>query len=183
MVLNNPYLADVQSRAVDGVPQWKNRRQLVQQYAWAIPNEEAIATIAALSPIVEVGAGTGYWACLVAQAGGHIDAYDIAPPTIRNNTFKHNTLWHPVMPVEWLKWEKTQRYTLMLCWPPYGRDMASKTLQQFRGTRVIYIGENAGGCTGDDAFHEALKRYWHLIQSLPLPQWEGVYDRLQVWEC
>jgi hypothetical protein len=38
----------------------KTRADLVHKYAWAIPNEEAIATIAALSPIVELGAGTGY---------------------------------------------------------------------------------------------------------------------------
>jgi protein-L-isoaspartate O-methyltransferase len=43
-----------------------------------VPNEEAIRQIAVLSPIVEVGAGLGYWASLIAKAGADIVAYDNA---------------------------------------------------------------------------------------------------------
>lgn len=42
--------------------EWRARDVLVRDYAWAIPNHEAIEACAALSPIVEVGAGSGYWA-------------------------------------------------------------------------------------------------------------------------
>ena len=38
----------------------KTRHDFTHKYAWAIPNDEAIHTIASLGPIVEMGAGTGY---------------------------------------------------------------------------------------------------------------------------
>lgn len=52
------------------------RAELVRRYAWAVPDAAAIAALAARSPLVEIGAGTGYWARLLAAAGADIIAYD-----------------------------------------------------------------------------------------------------------
>lgn len=178
MIIQNPYLDEAMPHLDDR----RARLALVQQYAWAIPTEEAIQLCVSLSPIVEVGAGTGYWASLIAAAGGAIHAYDIAPPTIRSNRYKHSNLYHPVMPVEWLRWDRTYRSALMLCWPPYEDSMAYSALRAFRGNRLIYIGEGKWGCTGNDAFHEELEANWTHTISVDLPQWCGLNDRLQVWE-
>lgn len=47
-------------------------------YSFGIPNEEALETIAAYSHIVELGAGTGYWASFLAARGVDVVAYDKA---------------------------------------------------------------------------------------------------------
>src|ERR1700674_2056565 len=52
----------------------------VRRYAFAIPTEQALATIARYAPIVELGAGTGYWAFLLRRRGVNCVAYDLAPP-------------------------------------------------------------------------------------------------------
>ena len=52
------------------------RAGLVRRYGLAIPTDEAIAACVARSPLVEIGAGLGYWASLIAQQGGDIAAYD-----------------------------------------------------------------------------------------------------------
>jgi hypothetical protein len=46
------------------------------------PNQPALDSIAALSPIIEVGAGTGYWAALLRHAGADVVAYDEQPPSL-----------------------------------------------------------------------------------------------------
>lgn len=49
---------------------------------FAVPSQEALDVIAALGPIIEVGAGTGYWAALLQHAGADIIAYDEQPPSL-----------------------------------------------------------------------------------------------------
>jgi len=50
------------------------------RYAWAVPCTEALTALRRLSPLVEIGAGTGYWARLLAGHGADVAAYDLAPP-------------------------------------------------------------------------------------------------------
>jgi SAM-dependent methyltransferase len=46
-------------------------------FAHVIPTHAAIAEIAACGPILEVGAGSGYWARLTRQAGAEVVAVDL----------------------------------------------------------------------------------------------------------
>lgn len=176
----NPYQEIHENLLPHFLGHYSKRNELVKQYAWAIPNDEAIAAIAKHSPIVEVGAGTGYWAMLIAEVGGKVDAYDKAPPTLKENPYKHSTLWFPVLPVEWLRWEHTRNKTLFLCWPPYGDSMAFDCLKVYRGKTVIYIGEN-DGCTGDDNFHTELDANWKLVEEVRIPQWDAIHDYVMIY--
>jgi hypothetical protein len=47
---------------------------------FAIPNYAAIQAIRECGKIVQMGAGTGYWAGLLQQAGVDIVTYDLHPP-------------------------------------------------------------------------------------------------------
>ena len=47
---------------------------------FAVPNEAALQKLEDLSPIVQVGAGAGYWAALLQKRGVDVVAYDINPP-------------------------------------------------------------------------------------------------------
>lgn len=51
---------------------------LVNKYAWAVPNHEAIDVCKKLEPIVEVGAGQGYWGRCLEGAGVEIKSYDVS---------------------------------------------------------------------------------------------------------
>lgn len=50
-------------------------------YAFAAPNERALAALAALGPVLEVGAGVGYWAHLLRERGVSVVATDQLPTT------------------------------------------------------------------------------------------------------
>ena len=53
---------------------------LAQRYSYVFPDDHALATIARLGPLVEMGAGTGYWAFCLRALGVDIVAVDQAPP-------------------------------------------------------------------------------------------------------
>ena len=53
---------------------------LRRRYAWAVPDERALRILEHFGPIVEVGAGKGYWASLLAARGVDVVAYDAMPP-------------------------------------------------------------------------------------------------------
>jgi hypothetical protein len=90
------------------------RHRLVAKYAWAIPNEEALETIAKYGPIVEIGAGNGYWAFLLRSMGVEVKAFDL------QTNLKANRFFEPTRdrdePKHWTKVEqggseKAQQYS------------------------------------------------------------------------
>lgn len=160
------------------------RQVLTRKYSWAIPNEEALATVAEAGPVVEVGAGTGYWAALMRARGADVIAYDKHPLETGGNHY------HPSSRQSWTKVEygdesaagKHPDRTLLLSWPVYDEPVALNALNAFKGNRVVYIGEGWGGCTGDNKFHTMLDQHWNLTKSVDIPQWDGIHDWLRVYE-
>ena len=59
--------------------------------------------------------------------------------------------------------------------------MAATALECFPGSVVIYIGEGWGGCTANNAFHDALEKDWTCVSQVEIPRWEGLNDYLSIW--
>ena len=174
------------------------RWELCNQYTWSIPDPESVAFVASfLAPrAVEVGAGTGYWAWLMAQAEIDIVAYDSAPPDVVA-TNKWHSPWdadagaflgqlrqtfHPISlggPDELMCCADR---TLFLCWPPYRSPMALRCLQHYPGTRLVYIGEDEGGSCATTTFFKQLQKEWRLIASHIPVCWYRHPDRVNVYE-
>lgn len=176
----------------------QHREPLVTQYAWAIPDPESLAFVAKyLAPkAVEMGAGTGYWASLLAQLGVDILAFDAKPPQIATDNhwhsparedrhgFTHETreVFCPVYPGDPQTLAAYPDRALFLCWPPYAEPMAAEALAAYPGPRLVYIGEGQGGCTADDDFFTALASEWTEIASHRGVQWSGIHDYITVYE-
>jgi hypothetical protein len=47
----------------------RRRRELAALFSWSIPTEPALAALAGLAPLVECGAGMGYWTALLRARG------------------------------------------------------------------------------------------------------------------
>lgn len=165
----------------DVVDRMEARRRLTLFYAWAVPTEEAVNTIAELSPILEVGAGKGYWAHLIAEAGADILAYDIEPG---GRIFTVGPMYFDVQKggVHKAMAKGRGQRTLFLCWPPYGDSMAVQALKIHKGEYLAYIGEGNGGCTGDDEFHDLLEDRYEEVKWIQIPQWYGVNDYLSIYQ-
>jgi hypothetical protein len=161
---------------------YEHRDRLVFHYSWAIPNTRAITRIARLGPVVEIGAGAGYWARLITEAGGDVIAYDTYPPDQRKNYYCGKLTYHPVLlggP------EKAGAYpdrVLMLCWPPYQNNMASASLKNYTGDTLVYIGELESGCTADRKFFDEIERSWRRVGRCGLPQWPRMGDAMFIYQ-
>ena len=163
------------------IAEFAARDYATAHWAWAVPDEAAIQTLVEHSPIVEIGAGTGYWARLAAEAGADIVAYDSRPPVAGRKKVvawaEETGTYFPVRRGGPGMVRFHQDRTLFLCWPPHGHDMAIDSLRRYEGGTVLYVGEY-GGCTGNNSFHEALEQDWALARVVPIPQWHCFHDRM-----
>ena len=152
------------------------RQALVAKYAWAIPSEEAIELLLRYSPLVEMGAGTGYWAALLRRAGGDVVAYDrYPPPDPRNRWHAGQAPWTEVEPGGVKRLRLHGDRTLFLCWPPEDEPMGVQSLSAYPGGTVVFAGEPTSG----GELTRELDR-WDLVETLDIPRWEGIRDRMFV---
>ena len=180
------------ARALDGSPLPRDARPLhcvcskkrwefIEHFSFAIPSEEALAAIAKLSPLVEIGAGTGFWAALLARRGvdivctGERDADEPYTQTVGR--------YHPVKAVGDVGLAYLRDRNAFTCWPPYDDDLAYRVALRLRpGRYLAYIGESYGGCTGDDQFHEYVKDAFEMVEEIEIPQWGGLHDYLWIYK-
>jgi len=163
---------------------WRGwRDEGIQNYSFAVPSKEALESIACYAPIVEMGAGTGYWAYLLQQLHVDIIAYDKQIVVEGNdNQFKFRKSWTNIHRGSPSNLTVHPDRTLLLCWPDYASPFAEQCLRAYPGDTLIFIGENWGGCTADDGFFELLSKQWTSIKTLDIPQWDGIYDYLTIFQ-
>jgi hypothetical protein len=156
------------------------RRELASRFSWAVPTEAALGLLGDHGPLLEVGAGTGYWAALLRGRGADVHPTDAEPA---GNTY------HP----DGQEWTEVARSaavdavrrwpdrTLLICWPPPDDDTAGyAALRAYTGDTVLYIGGGADGPTGTARLHRELDLNWTVTDELALPSWPGIPDRLTV---
>lgn len=176
--MKNPYLEEYLKSKGEDLKARKAREELVFKYSWAIPDEQSIDLIKKYSPLVEMGAGGGYWASLIRQKGGDILCFD---KYVKNNYFSKQN-WTEVSkgsPKDLINYPDR---ALFLCWPPYDNLMAYNCLKHFSGKYLIYIGENEGGCNGCDRFFNKLKNNYKLVEKYQNPRWNLLKDLIYVYE-
>jgi hypothetical protein len=173
---------------IDSVNATTARWALTTRFAWAVPNEAAILAIAALGkPVVEIGAGTGYWGWLLDQVGVPTVLYDkyAGQQTYHREAEEwmpvrqgdHNALKH--------RWSGA---ALMLSWIPYGSPLGEECLRLFCGDTFVLVGER-WGCCGTDDLNEMLpdevgetKSGWTLTEDVLIPQWHYIHDYLSIYK-
>lgn len=211
--VDNPYLREYE--AVQRDPQYKNaidivrgrkeagtleyrrayqlqentRHALTHKYSWAVPNEEALAAIAREGPIIEAGAGSGYWAHLLKNVGADVVAFDQHGVNVAENYY-HSTArnaWTNIIRGTEDTVSQHPDRTLFMSFPPMSEPFGVNVLNNYRGRRFAFVGElGDGSCTGDRAFHNALETQWREVQSVELPNWTvasgTLWDRLHIFE-
>ncbi len=163
---------------------FSRRSELVSKYAYAVPSQNVLATFKQYQPILEIGAGTGYWAFLLRKMGIKVEAFEPYLVTKGNAWFPKSTKsWTTVLAGDETVVTKYPHYTLFMCYPPGRTMVAYNALKAYKGKHVIYVGEAAGVAPGEgqDKFHDLLKKEWHLEKRLDTPQWPGLYDACFVY--
>lgn len=157
------------------------RHHLTQRYAWSIISPGDVTWMAEQldgRAVVEIGAGSGYWAWQLEQAGVDVAAYDPNPPADDNQFCKAGP-YTTVLADDATAVKHHQDRALLMVWPPYGGEHARHAMSVYEGDLLIYAGEDWGGCTADDGFYELLEAEWDEVSVAPRHvTWWGTHCRL-----
>lgn len=171
-MLSNPMLEEF--LAINGKPSIDyHRTKLAMTYSWAMPSERAIRTIAIRSPrgVVELGAGTGYWAWMLATMVD-IVALDIKLPEA---------------PFPWFLVQKGKEETvatlpertLLMVYPRGFAWDALSHYEQAGGKCVAIVGENE--IVASPAFFSKLEKEWTEADRFDLPSFCGIHDEIRIF--
>jgi hypothetical protein len=117
---------------------------------------------------LEIMAGSGWLGGSLKEMGVDVISTDISPVRVCDK-------WE-VLKMNAVKSVKSVPFdTLIVSWPPYSESGATQALKKLKvGTRIVYIGEGDGGCTGDDEFHKIIR----IHESMVIPNWYGLHDKV-----
>ena len=160
----------------------EERDAYVQAFGCVAWTDEALDTLAARGPIVEVGAGQGRWATqLRSSRGVEVTAYDDgsslplpgepAPGVMLGVDGAVAAAKHP-------------NRTMLLVAPPPGPAAVAwvNAYEEAGGECIMYAGEGRGGAHADEAFFLTLERRWKLAGTVKLRPFPGGAERLWVLE-
>ena len=167
-------------------------------FAFAVPSDEALAALGELGPLIEMGAGSGYWAWVLRNRGADILAYDIEPASESCDNMFILSSFTEVLPgtsASVLAGGKNAERALFICWPwsteleklPKYEVWDEDCLKAYSGSTVAYVGamnigphaaEGWSGMTSSLAFQKFLLAHFDLQQKIALPHFGDVklYD-------
>ena len=116
--------------------------ELAQRYSYVLPDETSLSALGGLGPLVELAAGTGYWAYRLAARGVDVIALDQAPPDgDRPNRYHAKTrTWTTVASGDETALSEYPDRALFLCWPPLFSSLG-ECLTYYTGEAVALIGD------------------------------------------
>jgi hypothetical protein len=162
------------------------RGPLWRRFAYAVPNGEALEALAACGPVIEIGAGSGFWASLLRQGGVEVLAYDkyalganAAGASLNEYFAADAEPWTQIEKGSDNVVRKHPNHTLFLCCPPPGEPLALNCLNQFRGKRVAVIGDVSYCATVE--FYQKLHLEWELEEEVALPRFPNYDDSLSIY--
>jgi hypothetical protein len=138
-----------------------DRHTLCGMFSWSICSPGDVAWIKERLDgrgVVEPGAGGGYWAWQLAQAGVDVVACD--PQDWSENKHFEGDPWFPVTRGDHRAVKRHPDRSLLLCWPTYSDGWAANALRAYKGDQLFYAGEGQGGCCADDEFFSLLDSGW-----------------------
>jgi len=156
--------------------QMRELTELRKRYAYAIPTPTALTMIARRArKLIEIGAGTGYWAKCLSELGVDIVCMDRKP-------------WAEIhYPVEVgdiaelrKAFEREPDRSLFICFPGKNNPMAHDALRAFMdrgGERFVYVGSLGSACgsylCGDEAFSLLVRDHWKRFKEVGVWEWIG----------
>jgi hypothetical protein len=155
---------------------------LAQRYSYVYPDERVLDMLSELGPLVEIGAGTGYWAGKLRARGVDIVAFDTAPPDLdKYNRYHGRTpTWSAVFVGDHTLLSAYPDRALFLCWPPLFSDLGS-CLSLYPGMIVAYIGDYGHRTARLDN----LERDFQEVAEAPVRALDPLPDspaKLSIWQ-
>lgn len=158
-----------------------DRDWFAKRYGFAVPDIKAVEAIIAHGPVLEVGAGTGYWSRILSRHDVAVVSTDIASGV--TGFGQQIGAWHPVttQPADEAIRDHPG-WTVLMVWPSYDDPWAFEAAKVMKSGAVLaYVGEGHGGCTATDSFHDYLDRRFDELAAVYIPTFLGMHDSLHVY--
>jgi hypothetical protein len=165
----------------DGVEQEGALTELARRYSYVVPDERSLSMLAGLGPLVEMGAGTGYWACRLRALGVDVIAIDQAPPDGQRVNRYHaiEPTWSEVIAGDHTVLTEYGNRALLLCWPPLYSSLG-ECLTFYPGNTVALIGDGGRRTARLQGLREAFTKI-ALLPVRALEPFPGAPPMLSVW--
>lgn len=137
------------------------RRKFTSTFGWNIVTKEQIDLLVTFmrgKKVLDIGAGGGFLSSQLHRRKIDVKLNDYTPDQDgclykRQAQFMAIDFTGPICDVD-----ITGFNAFIMSWPSYGESWTSGPLRRMKsGDILFYQGENSGGCTGDDSFHEILQ--------------------------
>jgi hypothetical protein len=121
---------------------WAARLDLAQRYSYVLPDAHLVTALRELGPLVEMGAGTGYWARELRAHGVDVVAFDQAPTDgdADNRYHGRTPTWTQVLQGDQTVLTEHAGRALFLCWPPLFSSLGD-CLRHYEGNTVAWLGD------------------------------------------
>lgn len=160
------------------------REAYTRQYGFAVLTDESIEWMAERlrgHRVLEVGAGNGYLAMRLRQAGVQMDATDMS--RLEDNLYALGNSYHT--DVEIMEAGRAIEFfepsALIWSWP-VPETASGRALQSFHGRLFIYIGEQHSGCTGGPLFEQIITERYGEAENFFIPSFPRVHDWIAAYE-
>jgi hypothetical protein len=159
------------------------RHAFIRAWGFSIPCKEAVSALTKLSPLVEIGAGTGYWTSLLSAAGADILATD-AQTSGRQASYGFTC----ASSAETLNLDAVsavRRYPerdVLCSWPSQEGCWDAEAALSMRQDRFLaLIATPRGGIAGSQALFDTLEAHFSLVEEVEIPQFPMVHDKLSIY--
>lgn len=140
-------------------------------------------------PLLCIGSGKALTEYAVSLTGTKVIATDPCVSHGSENILTGKV--RPFMEVEKITAiEAIEKYPTANCfmtvWPTYRGEWTGEFVEEIvkkknSRTRIIYIGEGEGGCTGNKKFHELLSEHFTKESRIQGETWIGIDDSVHIW--
>ena len=158
----------------------ETRTKYALKYGYGVPCREVIHAVAQYGPLLEVGAGNGFWSFWLRSKGCDVIATDPKEAGMFNQKNHINDL------VQIEAVEALQRFpnrNVLIVWPYYTSTWPTDIVQRMKvGQILCYVGEGPLGCCAPPSFFSALNQHGvELIYMHRSPAWHMVIDYLAIY--
>lgn len=151
------------------------RDLFIKEFGFAVPSAEAIALLAA-APLLEVGAGSGAWAKLVAQAGGDVVATD---PGLQAFPFSLGH-YRPVLPLQGKTAVRRWPARNVFCsWPSYDATWLRQAARAMRPGRTLFVVRE--DATANEETWDYIESAFCCTAQLELITFGSCHDTFEAW--
>lgn len=164
------------------------RDAYIEHCGFHIVTKELVDTIGPYlqGKVVEVGAGSGWFAAHLRAAGHKMTCYD-------NGSWEYPWTPHTEILAGDGATVVSDADTVIMCWPDYNMPFAHEVAMSMKsGAHLLHCGEGSGGCTGNNDFHDLVcadvtcatdpseifrDKIWDVNR-----RFSGVHDSWSLWQ-